>query len=44
MPNPLTTPEKWEQHLDLLRSLPDDTANKQELIASAEKSLKMSRA
>ena len=44
MPNPLATPEKWEQHLDLLRKLPDDTDNKEELIASAEKGLAMSRA
>jgi len=40
-PGPLATLEKWEQYLALVRSLPDNTANKQLLVESAERYVAM---
>jgi hypothetical protein len=42
-PGPLSTLEKWEQHLDQMRALPDDTANKDALVESAERFVAMKR-
>jgi hypothetical protein len=42
-PSPLDTLEKWEQHLDRMRALPDNTENKQTLVQSAEKYVAMKR-
>lgn len=37
----LDTLATWEQHLNYLKSLPDDMINKQELIESAESTIKV---
>ena len=42
-PSPFATLEKLEQHLDNVRSLPDDVRNKQVLIESAQKLLAIKR-
>jgi hypothetical protein len=42
-PSYLDTLEKWEQHLDEMRSLPDDVSNKQRLIRYAEETIAMKR-